>query len=551
MGKLQEIRDAITKALPSTNTAIFPNRGPAFPLDPFGRGVCRFGRMLGDTLPCFFAENSTTLAINLQQNNTVAVLADTIPWVTTLSLLRFPATGELLFAQDSFTWGEGTSIVEEAEGSQAIRLELPALGTHTAGSVIELFAHPTTFEEFVGVATERTGLAASTSLMQAERTTFTGLTGMTTADEGKCLAVTGAASAGNNGVFPILAVLSPTSAQVLNVNGAAPDANNGALAWAVGYPEYSVTSTQPLYPGDRFWRGYVEYDVRAVTVAGPVPPTDIRYFVTLTQLLPSIENGAVLYLRAYPAYCSAVLPIPEMPYAQDATGPGLLDWISGPVVTDFPVQEVTHLRTYDGTLTTILEDWTEITKNHVLLARPIAADAFLFFRPTQGEINWDGRRWVTRSDVNGQFHAVYKCVPELPAVPYTSTGPEVSAWNFRAQADKPGVHISIDLEPGVRISATLPDTSEWNVSVPVTEGPITAMHVAYQSDEPETKVRFTGWQPNKRIVQGVQLVTVARVTGRWEWATSTALYKPYWLRLEYLRVYQSRRDRLDGGLLLL
>jgi hypothetical protein len=95
------------------------------------------------------------------------------------------------------------------------------------------------------------------------------------------------------------------------------------------------------------------------------------------------------------------------------------------------------------------------------------------------------------------------------------------------------------------------DTLEHTYLVPAFAGPVTRAHIAYQADDPTTVVKFSGWTPTSRIVEGVQHVLIARHVGRWEWAASTLLYKPLWLRLEYLRAYLGRRDRLDGGLLVL
>ena len=53
---------------------------------------------------------------------------------------------------------------------------------------------------------------------------------------GQNLTLSGAASAGNNGSFPVSYLLSPTRLVIANAAAVAPDANNGAIAWQVVAP---------------------------------------------------------------------------------------------------------------------------------------------------------------------------------------------------------------------------------------------------------------------------------------------------------------------------
>lgn len=66
----------------------------------------------------------------------------------------------------------------------------------------------------------------------AATTTVEGLSGMTTQSVGRLLALGGAASTPNNGVFPIVAFNSPVSVEIAATTTVAPDANNGSIYWA-------------------------------------------------------------------------------------------------------------------------------------------------------------------------------------------------------------------------------------------------------------------------------------------------------------------------------
>jgi hypothetical protein len=79
--------------------------------------------------------------------------------------------------------------------------------------------------------TGQTGAAATVASVATGIATITGLTGMTADSVGHFLQISGAATVGNNGTFLITSYVSATSVTIANVAAAAPDANDGALAW--------------------------------------------------------------------------------------------------------------------------------------------------------------------------------------------------------------------------------------------------------------------------------------------------------------------------------
>lgn len=63
--------------------------------------------------------------------------------------------------------------------------------------------------------------------------TLTGLSGLTLADAGKWITITGSSHSGNNGCFQIVSVASATSCVIANPNGVTSDA--GPLTWTIGF----------------------------------------------------------------------------------------------------------------------------------------------------------------------------------------------------------------------------------------------------------------------------------------------------------------------------
>jgi hypothetical protein len=82
-------------------------------------------------------------------------------------------------------------------------------------------------------STDTKGTTASISAFTTPSLTLTGLTDRTPNDVGNTITLSGAANAGNNGAFPIIQVLSPTSVVVTNASGVYPDANSGSITWQV------------------------------------------------------------------------------------------------------------------------------------------------------------------------------------------------------------------------------------------------------------------------------------------------------------------------------
>jgi hypothetical protein len=89
--------------------------------------------------------------------------------------------------------------------------------------------------------------------------TITGLAGMTSDNLYDQILLSGSASAGNNGSFQIVKIISATSVMVANPKGVASDANNGAISWVVSrYPFFApplVYGAPDVHWGDAelFW----------------------------------------------------------------------------------------------------------------------------------------------------------------------------------------------------------------------------------------------------------------------------------------------------------
>lgn len=84
------------------------------------------------------------------------------------------------------------------------------------------------------VPNRRSGTAATLESMAGTTVVVGNLAFVTYDWVGRGLTLGGAASSGNDGTFPIAAVVSPTEVAITNAAGVVPDANSGELTWSVG-----------------------------------------------------------------------------------------------------------------------------------------------------------------------------------------------------------------------------------------------------------------------------------------------------------------------------
>lgn len=123
----------------------------------------------------------------------------------------------------------------------------------------------------------QTGATASISAFSSNVITFIGLTGMTLQSVGRFLTVSGAASAGNNGTFLIVAYNSATSVNISNTGGIFPDANSGSITWTERKP-YTleddinyIRSDRKLIKGTTNWYDNLPNYQRPTAIGTNVP----------------------------------------------------------------------------------------------------------------------------------------------------------------------------------------------------------------------------------------------------------------------------------------
>jgi hypothetical protein len=165
---------------------------------------------------------------------------------------------------------------------------------------------------------------------------------------------------------------------------------------------------------------FVEYTVVSARLIG-ITSAVSQWFVTLDrELHRGLADGEEIQLRAYPAYQSRALKVPQSGVAViGIVGPYLLDWTSVPFVEDLDPVEYQTVQYLDETL---VPTGTPLpgSKNMLVLDAVIRADQFMFWDQVAGTLDFNGttKRVLGRRDDNGWWWLKYTCAP-LIAVPTT------------------------------------------------------------------------------------------------------------------------------------
>ena len=148
-----------------------------------------------------------------------------------------------------------------------------------------------------------------------------------------------------------------------------------------------------------------------------------KYLLTLdASLHRDVASDETLYLRAFPAYFSNLVPLPDYSAQYlSIVGPFLVDYLSGPLVAETKAEEYLNVRTYRADrdpLTPMLAS----SHNGQVNRMPIQADQLLFWNKVDGTINHDGANTICTCDDDGHFRVVQRLRPEMDPPELYATG---------------------------------------------------------------------------------------------------------------------------------
>jgi len=610
MGRVRKIFDLANGKLPSYNSAFVKLRGIAHPLDVFLTGTLRFSRKVGSPLPIWLPDNQTTLSAAVSPTKSRIDVSDILPWISPGSKLLIDGRA-YVFVDDLLNSGSTISLTETLTVGYAsgTTVDLYATPLELNGTYTPPTSTLPVPDDFVRNLDPRGSVLAVATTNQPLAGELV-IDGVTTTSGDRVL-LTGQLDPSENGIW-VISVFPwsrptdfrggtlATRVQVFAVGGttysgtswictstAGSDTISNPFALPTPIPgdpltwaqlstviTFVVHSLYSIYPGDVINYKFFEYDVADALLVGTLPDGRKTYQVTIDVGIPdTLVDGATnqVYLRAFPAYESTRRPLPNIPLTQNNIGPFLYDRISGSFFEDLEVEEVDVLSLYSAAGARILYE-KDSGKNRLVYNIAIPSDAFLFWDLSQGRLNFSrtNKTFVALTDDRGKFHVHFECVPEIQHEPgfqgwRVQVTPEVDTYMVVQLEPNPLLPPFTLRAPGApppppppRGGVFLPAgvTTSVNIDFPENSVPITRLNVLFDTEvKPGTfnagsRIDMKSWE-----IRGLQTTafvshaTIAKVTGRNVWASSSAFAKPYWLRLTYLEVQTDLYSRFNGGLL--
>lgn len=288
-------------------------------------------------------------------------------------------------------------------------------------------------------------------------------------------------------------------------------------------------------------------EIRAETVSfggtSVDPVLDKVYIMNLEEPIQrDLAADELVYIRAFPGYFSTSVRIPNPVNSSDQMGPVLVDNLSGRLTEGKNFRETLSIKTIDRRGNFILGDdnnYDIISKNHLLLNRPIRSHAFVFFETAVGEVKFTPSRVVFTSNTP-QFRIGQKLVPKFPAdgTTYkfntTSTVEATMRIFFHPYDDNP---IVLNIKP-------IPQSH--TVSLPVGVEDIGLMEITIQSLSNDVSVQMSDWTTDATVNQ-IEYSFIAEAEGFAAYQSTGLLVKPFFLSTDLLQGTYDSGDTYNSG----
>ncbi len=286
-------------------------------------------------------------------------------------------------------------------------------------------------------------------------------------------------------------------------------------------------------------RSGIEY---TVDIAEQLPDsgslTTVR--VTLDQAIPrDIAANDIVYLRAFPAYYSPRVNLPQHSRAPIPLGPFVVDYASGRYDDQPSVPETMDVHFYGGN-GDLLDYPARMTKNQPFVNVPIHQSSLIFWDKLRGSINYRNDRFVLKCDSAGRAVLKTELVPAWP------TG---HSWTVKVTGrGGSGIAVRYSFHPNEYKTA---GSAIEGLTIPMVfsledgEEPATKLEIVL-SGPPGSEVEMGVWIPMSPAATKVQYTLSGRVVGNGIWQTGSLMVKPYFRVLADLEL-QLDSDDFDSG----
>lgn len=329
---------------------------------------------------------------------------------------------------------------------------------------------------------------------------------------------------------------------------ASPMKTNGILS--PGSSTIQVQSRYPLANGDTFvylatpgiLQSATEIKVKRALLAGTSadPVFSTVYALELDgKINREIPAEEQIYIRAYPAYFSNIIRVPNLYNSVAEMGPFLLDYMSGRIVEGFAPKEVFSVKFIDRAgyykFGNELE-YMEVTRNYPVLNRPINVRSFMFFTPANGDTRITPNRLVMEP-IDYKYRVSEKLIPSIDF--------NNQKYRFTTTSNTTGTLI-LYFEPSFSVELPIvPGNQSHTILIP--SGLRYQMDIVFASNVPKGRLSMTDWSQVGPQIDSLEYSIVANAVGRGTYQTTGLSLKPYFLTPEILTGRYDTGDYYDSG----
>jgi hypothetical protein len=277
------------------------------------------------------------------------------------------------------------------------------------------------------------------------------------------------------------------------------------------------------------------------------------YVLTLEEKLPItlVAGSSPCYLRAYPAYTSQVLNLPNLRSSQ--LGPFLLDFIASPLDSTPAYAETFAVRTLSSNSQIIdggANYFKTVEHNYPVVNRPIRAENMIFWRMIRGYggfVKPNKFRMVATSKLSNGDYASRVSTRLVPAF---ETGVR---YTFTVNASAAGVFVIIPYPyPAVVVNVPVATSTQVSFEAPVNGEHITRLDMIYRSATHDSVVTISdSTLPIHPTVANFQYTYVFHVVGRTNFQATSVIVKPYFLSLSDITARYDDKKTYNSGFVYL
>jgi hypothetical protein len=327
---------------------------------------------------------------------------------------------------------------------------------------------------------------------------------------------------------------------------------------ALDYPKNVTTmlvkSSFSLANGDVF--GYLvsdnliqsltEIDISQVTYMGTTtdPFNPLLYQIDLNQPISvAMPSQTKVFIRAFPAYFSQPVVIPNAVFTSEPIGPFLIDTLSGNMYEGAPIKDILSVRTINRKGNYVLGNagkYVTIERNHFVPQRSLSPHAPMFWELAEGFLRMSANKLYMKVNEKNQFCIGYKCIPRFNLeVP--------QSWYVTLKSNE-ACTIRFTFHPFPWQEFTLLSGASTSIVVTASAGtPITDIEINIKSLSTTTEVTMTDWTPTENTVTSVQYNLVVHAIGQATYQSTGVIIKPYFFGSELLKTSYDIGITYDGG----